>query len=220
MIKKFPARLVGHRPKSIILKSESSPQHGLRYTDYQADEAAKVRFNEKFDPDTNTYESIKIESVKAQAAEDIASRTGTKKWGNLVVKKLKRENIFKKSISTAKDKPRFVKKWEKLLKSSNIEAEATRVNTALLFTGRKGLDPLKYQPGTEAKYIKSKRFKKGLPTGVSGKDIGWAPQEPSSLAQKKYYAITQSKQENIFKSGRGYFDVKSQSFKYRPKKKK
>ena len=161
MIKKFPARLVGHRPKSIILKSESSPKHGLKYTDYQADEAAKVRFNEKFDPDTNTYESIKIESVKAQAAEDIASRTGTKKWGNLVVKKLKRENIFKKSISTAKDKPRFVKKWEKLLKSSNIEAEATRVNTALLFTGRKGLDPLKYQPGTETKYITSKRFRKG-----------------------------------------------------------
>ena len=130
MIKKFPAKLVGYRPKSIILKSESSPKHSFKNQYLKAEQVGKKRFDEIFDPDNNTWESIKM------------------------------------------------------------------------------------------KYIKSKRFKKGLPTGVSGKDIGWAPQEPSSLAQKKYYAITQSKQENIFKSGRGYFDVKSQSFKYRPKKKK
>ena len=163
MIKKFPARLVGHRPKSIILKSESSPQHGLRYTDYQADEAAKVRFNEKFDPDTNTYESIKIESVKAQAAEDIASRTGAKRWGTLITKGLKRESIFgrstpiikKKDISTQKAKSIFVKKWHKVLKTADVGAEKTRIKTELLFTGRRGRDPLKvYSKSSKPRELK------------------------------------------------------------------
>ena len=142
MIKKFPAKLVGPRPKSIILKSESSPKHSFKNLDLKAEQVAKKRFNEIFDPDNNTWESIRTKAIKSEAASDIASRTGTKQWGTLIRKNLTREGIFKKTISTSKDKPRFIKKWQKSLRKADIGAESTRVKTELLFTGRKGRDPL------------------------------------------------------------------------------
>jgi hypothetical protein len=143
MIKKFPARLVGYRPKSIILKSESSPKHSLISSEIKAEQVAQKRFNQIFDPDNNTWESVRTKAIKSSAAEDIASRTGTKQWGTLIRKNLTREGIFKKNISTSKDKPRFIKKWQKSLRKADIGAEKTRVKTELLFTGRKGRDPLK-----------------------------------------------------------------------------
>ena len=143
MIKKFPAKLVGPRPKSIILKSESSPKRSFKDLDLEAEQVAKKRFNEIFDPDNNTWESIRTKAIKSEAASDIASRTGTKQWGTLIRKNLTREGIFKKTISTSKDKPRFIKKWQKSLRKADIGAESTRVKTELLFTGRKGRDPLK-----------------------------------------------------------------------------
>ena len=162
MIKKFPARLVGPiwHPKSIILKSQSSPKHSFKNQYLKAEQVGKKRFDEIFDPDNNTWESIKMKSVKSSAAEDIASRTGTKKWGTLIKKNLIREGIFKKTISTSKDKPSFIKKWQKSLDKADIGSEATRVRTSLLFTGRKGLDPLKHQT-KDIKFITSKRFRKG-----------------------------------------------------------
>jgi hypothetical protein len=72
---------------------------------------------------------------------------------------------------------------------------------------------------TETKFIKSKRFKKGLPRGMTSESMLWAPKE-SSKGSKIIYATKQARQEKIFQSGKGYFDVKSQSFKYRPKKRK
>ena len=143
MIKKFPAKLVGPRPKSIILKSESSPKRSFKDLDLESEQVAKKRFNEIFDPDNNTWESIRTKAIKSEAASDIASRTGTKQWGTLIRKNLTRECIFKKTISTSKDKPRFIKKWQKSLRKADIGAESTRVKTELLFTGRKGRDPLK-----------------------------------------------------------------------------
>ena len=160
MIKKVPIKLVGSRPKSIILKSQSSPKHSFKNQYLKAEQVGKKRFDEIFDPDNNTWESIKMKSVKSSAAEDIASRTGTKRWGTLIKKNLKREGIFKKTISTSKDKPSFIKKWQKSLTSADVGAEATRVRTSLLFTGRKGLDPLKHQT-KDIKFITSKKFRKG-----------------------------------------------------------
>ena len=160
MIKKFPAKLVGPRPKSIILKSESSPKHSLISSEIKAEQVGRTKFNKIFDPDNNTWESIKTKSIKSEAAEDIASRTGAKKWGTLIKKNLKREDIFNKTISTSTDKPSFIKKWQKALTKADVGAEAARVRTSLLFTGRKGLDPLKHQT-KDIKFITSKRFRKG-----------------------------------------------------------
>ena len=210
MIKKIPIRrvskrdyLVGHRPKSIILKSESSPKYSLLHSEFKAEKAGRSKFNELFDPDNNTWESIKMKSVKSSAAEDIASRTGTKRWGTLIKKNLTREGIFKKTISTSKDKPSFIKKWQKSLTSADVGAEATRVRTSLLFTGRKGLDPLKHQ-STELQYIKSKRFKKaGMdPYGkamMPGKD--YSKLERGAYGQKKRMAEFASQATNLTKQG-------------------
>ena len=160
MIKKVPIKLVGSRPKSIILKSESSPKHSLISSEIKAEQVAQKRFNQIFDPDNNTWESVRTKAIKSEAAKDIASRTGTKQWGTLIRKNLTREGIFKKTISTSKDKPRFIKKWQKSLKKADIGSEATRVKTELLFTGRKGRDPLDIR-STDIKYITTKRFRKG-----------------------------------------------------------
>jgi len=162
MIKKFPARLVSPiwHPKSIILKSQSSPKHSMLSQEIKADQVARSKFNRIFDPDNNTWESVRTKAIKSEAAKDIAFKTGTKKWGTLIKKNLTREGIFKKTISTSKDKPRFIKKWQKSLQSADIGSEAARVRTSLLFTGRKGLDPLKHQT-KDIKFITSKRFRKG-----------------------------------------------------------
>jgi len=160
MIKKFPARLVGPRPKSIILKSESSPKRSFKDLDLEGERVARSKFNRIFDPDNNTWESIRTKAIKSEAATDIASRTGTKQWGTLIRKNLTREGIFKKTISTSKDKPRFIKKWQKSLTKADVGSEATRVRTELLFTGRRGRDPLDIR-STDIKYITTKRFRKG-----------------------------------------------------------
>ena len=54
---------------------------------------------------------------------------------------------------------------------------------------------------------------------MTSESMLWAPKE-SSKGSKIIYATKQARQEKIFQSGKGYFDVKSQSFKYRPKKRK
>jgi hypothetical protein len=54
---------------------------------------------------------------------------------------------------------------------------------------------------------------------MTGKAMLWAPKE-SSKGSKIIYARKQAQQEKIFSSGKGYFDPKSQSFKWRPKKKR
>ena len=162
MIKKFPPRVVGPiwHPKSRIIKAESSPRHGMLSQEIKADQVARSKFNRIFDPDNNTWESIRTKAIKSEAAKDIASRTGTKQWGTLIRKNLTREGIFKKTISTSKDKPSFIKKWQKSLTKADVGSEATRVRTELLFTGRRGRDPLDIR-STDIKYITTKRFKKG-----------------------------------------------------------
>ena len=234
MIKKFPARLVGHRPKSIILKAESSPKHSLLHSEIQAEKAGRAKFDRIFDKDTMTYQSTRIESVKAKAAEDIASRTRTKKWGTLIRKNLKREGIFNKNISTSTDKPRFIKKWQKSLTKADVGAEATRVKTALLFTGRKGLDPLKHQP-TDIKYITTKRLRKGKFDQPYPKQ--YSKIESGAFGQKRRIAEFASQSENLTKQGqvnwkkfwkeegprqKGYIRYKRRIYKeaFKPKDKK
>jgi|TARA_Y100000296_G_C5074538_1_gene206620 hypothetical protein len=207
MIKKFPARLVGPiwHPKSSILKSQSSPKHSLISSEIKADQVAQKRFNQIFDPDNNTWESIKAKSIKLEAAKDIASRTGTKQWGTLIKKNLKREDIFNKTISTSTDKPSFIKKWQKALDKADIGAEAARVRTSLLFTGRKGLDPLKHQT-KDIKFIRSsKRFRKGGTTEYAKSMLPertYSQIEKGAYGQKKRMAEFASQSKNLTKQGK------------------
>jgi len=138
------------------------------------------------------------------AAKDLAVQTESRSFFKILRKGLKRQSETK-----------FIKK---AYASANVGSLAVHERTLIKFTGKGGKSPFVHKP-TPLQFIKSKRFKKGLPTGVSGKDIGWAPKEYTK-GQKIIYASTKAQQEKIFLSGKSYFDVKSQSFKYRPKKKK
>ena len=234
MIKKFPARLVGPRPKSIILKSESSPKRSFKDLDLEGERVAKSKFNRIFDPDNNTWESVRTKAIKSEAAKDIASRTGTKQWGTLIKKNLTREGIFKKTISTSKDKPRFIKKWQKSLTKADIGAEKTRVKTELLFTGRRGRDPLDIR-STDIKYITTKRFRKGKFDQPYPKH--YSKIESGAYGQKRRMAEFASQQKNLTKQGqvnwgkfwkeegprqKGYIKYKRRIYKetFKPKNKK
>ncbi len=81
--------------------------------------------------------------------------------------------------------------------------------------GIKGITSIKDRPKT---FYKSKKGS-GLPKGMTSEGMLWAPKE-SSKGSKIIYAGKQAQQEKIFSSGKGYFDPKSQSFKWRPKKKR
>jgi len=236
MIKKFPPRVVGPiwHPKSRIIKAESSPRHSMLSQEIKADQVARSKFNQIFDPDNNTWESVRTKAIKSEAAKDIASRTGTKQWGTLIRKNLTREGIFKKTISTSKDKPRFIKKWQKALTKADVGSEATRVRTELLFTGRRGRDPLDIR-STDIKYITTKRFKKRKFDQPYPKQ--YSKIERGAYGQKRRMAEFASQQKNLTKQGqvnwkkfwkeegprqKGYIKYKRRIYKetFKPKNKK
>ena len=138
------------------------------------------------------------------AAKDLAVQTSEKSFFKIISKGLKRQSETK-----------FIKK---VYDTANVQSVKVYQRTLQKFTGKSGISPFVHKP-TPLKFIKSKKFKKGLPKGVSEKDIGWAPKEYSK-GSKIIYARKQAQQDKIFSSGKGYFDPKSQSFKWRPKKKR
>jgi len=117
-------------------------------------------------------------------------------------KKIRTSIDLKKAKSTS-----ALKRYEKVVSETDVLASRISQRTS----------PFKHIL-TETKFIKSKRFKKGLPKGMTSEGMLWAPKEYSK-GSKIIYATKKAKQEKIFQSGKSYFDVKSQSFKYRPKKK-
>ena len=206
MIKKFIIRGVSKKFTGIQkLKAQPVPK-----MERSGAEAAEAQFTKIFGdkPQFAGFSGSKRFGATATgtelAAKDLAVQTSEKSFFKILRKGLKRQSETK-----------FIKK---AYTTANVQSVGVFQRTLKKFTGKSGISPFVHKP-TPLKFIKSKRFKKGLPTGVSGKDIGWASKE-SSKGSKIIYARKQAQQEKIFKSGRGYFDVKSQSFKYRPKKKK
>jgi len=121
------------------------------------------------------------------AAKDLAAQTSEKSFFKIISKGLKRQSETK-----------FIKK---VYDTANVQSVGVFQRTLKKFTGKSGISPFVHKP-TPLKFIKSKRFTKGLPTGVSGKEIGWAPKTYSKLergayGQKRRMAEFASQPKNI-----------------------
>ena len=138
------------------------------------------------------------------AAKDLAVQTSEKSFFKIISKGLKRQSETK-----------FIKK---VYDTANVQSVKVHQRTLQKFTGKSGISPFVHKP-IPLKFIKSKKFKKGLPKGETSKSMLWSPKEYSK-GSKIIYARKQAQQDKIFSSGKGYFDPKSQSFKWRPKKKR
>ena len=134
--------------------------------------------------------------IKSPTSTDIKFQSYPKKFRTSIdLKKAKSASAFKryKSVEKASDK---------------IFTDITEKRS-----------PFKHKT-TDIKFIKSKRFKKGLPKGQTQRTMSWAPKDELTKGQKISWARKQAQQEKIFSSGQGYFDPQSQSFKWKPKKKR
>ena len=144
-----------------------------------------------------------FDPIKKSAYKPIKSPTSTDIKFHNYPKKFTASIALKKAKSTS-----ALKRYKKVVSETDVLASRISERTS----------PFKHIL-TETKFIKSKRFKKGLPKGMTSEGMLWAPKE-SSKGSKIIYARKQAQQEKIFSSRKGYFDPKSQSFKWRPKKKR
>ena len=92
-----------------------------------------------------------------------------------------------------------------------IHGERTAKKLGVTFP--KGLKEMKTQFAKETKYWKR-------PSEKGSKIYRAKFGDPYTKGEKFTFARKQAKQEKIFSSGKGYFDPQSQSFKWRPKKKR
>jgi hypothetical protein len=189
MIKKFIIRGVSKKFTGIQkLKAQPVPK-----MERSGAEAAEAQFTKIFGdkPQFAGFSGSKRFGATATgtelAAKDLAVQTSEKSFFKILSKGLKRQSETK-----------FIKK---AYDTANIQSVGVYQRTLQKFTGKSGISPFVHKP-TPLKFIKSKRFKKGLPTGVSGKQMGWAPKTYSKLergayGQKRRMAEFASQPKNI-----------------------
>jgi len=198
MIKKFIIRGVSKRFTGIAkLKAQKVPKMEL-----SSAEAAETQFTKIFGekPQFIGFSGSKRFGATATgtelAAKDLAVQTSEKSFFKILTKGFKRQPATKKGI---------LKAYE----SANIGSLAVHKRTLIKFTGKSGISPFVHKP-TPLKFIKSKRFKKGLPTGVSGQEMGWAP-KTFSKGERITFAKRKAGQEFLHEHpGKVYFDPKTQ----------
>ena len=165
MIKKFPMRIVGTSKKYTFTKVPAEKAHKpLKYTQAEADIKARESFNRIFDAsEDTTFQGIKIKSIKHQAAKDLASRTGRKKWNKFLPKinKRKRDVIagyaraHKGKVSLSGIKKAKEKAFVKTLKTADKKQARIYKRTHEKFTGTSGRDPFKiYTKSSKPREVK------------------------------------------------------------------
>jgi len=242
MIKKFIIRGVSKKFKGI---QKLKPQKFKRQSETgRSSEIADQNIRDTLGPSPLEFGTVKHESARILRQESIGRRLAERKFardlpqeikkGRIVIaRKLKSFDPIKKSTykpiksptSTDLKFQNYPKKFtssialKKAKSTSALKRYKKVVSETDVLASRisERTSPFKHIL-TETKFIKSKRFKKGLPKGMTSEGMLWAPKEYSK-GSKIIYATKKAKQEKIFQSGKSYFDVKSQSFKYRPKKK-
>ena len=197
MIKKFIIRGVSKRFTGIQkLKAQKVPK-----MERSGAEAAEAQFTKIFGdkPQFAGFSGSKRFGATATgtelAAKDLAVQTESRSFFKILRKGLKRQSETK-----------FIKK---AYASANVGSLAVHERTLIKFTGKGGKSPFVHKP-TPLKFIKSKRFKKGLPTGVSGEQMGWAP-KTFSTSERITFAKRKAGQEFLHQHpGKVYFDPKTQ----------
>ena len=174
MIKKFIIRGVSKRFTGIQkLKAQKVPK-----MERSGSEAAETQFYKIFGdkPQFAGFSGSKRFGATATgidlAAKDLAVQTSEKSFFKIISKGLKRQSETK-----------FIKK---AYDTANVQSVKVHQRTLQKFTGKSGISPFVHKP-TPLKFIKSKKFKKGLPTGVSGEQMGWAPKTYSKLETAAHF---------------------------------
>jgi hypothetical protein len=243
MIKKAPMRIVGYSKKYKYTKLPA--QKVKRPSSGSSSEIADQNIRDILGPSPLEFGTVKHESARILRQESIGRRLAERKFVRDLPKEIKKGRIviarklksfdpikkstykpiksptstdikfqsypkkFTSSIALKKAKSTSaLKRYKKVVSETDVLASRISQRTS----------PFKHIL-TETKFIKSKKFKKGLPKGETSKSMLWAPKEYSK-GSKIIYARKQAQQDKIFSSGKGYFDPKSQSFKWRPKKKR
>jgi hypothetical protein len=243
MIKKVPMRIVGYSKKYKYTKLPA--QKVKRPSSGSSSEIADQNIRDILGPSPLEFGTVKHESARILRQESIGRRLAERKFVRNLPKEIKKGKIviarklksfdpikkstykpiksptstdikfqsypkkFTSSIALKKAKSTSaLKRYKKVVSETDVLASRISQRTS----------PFKHIL-TETKFIKSKKFKKGLPKGETSKSMLWSPKEYSK-GSKIIYARKQAQQDKIFSSGKGYFDPKSQSFKWRPKKKR
>jgi len=243
MIKKAPMRIVGYSKKYKYTKLPA--QKVKRPSSGSSSEIADQNIRDILGPSPLEFGTVKHESARILRQESIGRRLAERKFVRDLPKEIKKGKIviarklksfdpikkstykpiksptstdikfqsypkkFTSSIALKKAKSTSaLKRYKKVVSETDVLASRISQRTS----------PFKHIL-TETKFIKSKKFKKGLPKGETSKSMLWSPKEYSK-GSKIIYARKQAQQDKIFSSGKGYFDPKSQSFKWRPKKKR
>ena len=174
MIKKFIIRGVSKEFTGIQkLKAQKVPK-----MERSGSEAAETQFYKIFGdkPQFAGFSGSKRFGATATgidlAAKDLAVQTSEKSFFKIISKGLKRQSETK-----------FIKK---AYDTANVQSVKVHQRTLQKFTGKSGISPFVHKP-IPLKFIKSKKFKKGLPKGVSEKDIGWAPKHYSKLESAAHF---------------------------------
>jgi hypothetical protein len=243
MIKKAPMRIVGYSKKYKYTKLPA--QKVKRPSSGSSSEIADQNIRDILGPSPLEFGTVKHESARILRQESIGRRLAERKFvrdlpkeikkGRMVIsRKLKSFDPIKKSTYKPIKSPTstdikfqsYPKKFtssialKKAKSTSALKRYKKVVSETDVLASRisQRTSPFKHIL-TETKFIKSKKFKKGLPKGETSKSMLWSPKEYSK-GSKIIYARKQAQQDKIFSSGKGYFDPKSQSFKWRPKKKR
>ena len=174
MIKKFIIRGVSKEFTGIQkLKAQKVPK-----MERSGSEAAETQFYKIFGdkPQFAGFSGSKKFGATATgtelAAKDLAVQTSEKSFFKIISKGLKRQSETK-----------FIKK---AYDTANVQSVKVYQRTLQKFTGKSGISPFVHKP-IPLKFIKSKKFKKGLPTGVSGEQMGWAPKTYSKLETAAHF---------------------------------
>ena len=245
MIKKVPMRIVGYSKKYKYTKLPA--QKVKRKFDITTRESkiADQNIRDTLGPDPLEFGTVKHQSARILRQESIGRRLAERKFVRDLPKEIKKGKIviarklksfdpikkstykpiksptstdikfqsypkkFTSSIALKKAKSTSaLKRYKKVVSETDVLASRISQRTS----------PFKHIL-TETKFIKSKKFKKGLPKGETSQSMLWSPKE-FTKGEKITYAKRLARQDKIFSSGKGYFDPKSQSFKWRPKKKR
>ena len=180
MIKKFIIRGVSKKFTGIQkLKAQKVPK-----MERSGAEAAEAQFTKIFGdkPQFAGFSGSKRFGATATgtelAAKDLAVQTSEKSFFKILRKGLKRQSetqFIKKAYTTA-----------------NVQSVGVFQRTLKKFTGKSGISPFVHKP-TPIQFIKSKRFTKGLPRGMTSQDMLWAPKEYSK-GSKIIYTTKKAKQ--------------------------
>ena len=243
MIKKAPMRIVGYSKKYKYTKLPA--QKVKRPSSGSSSEIADQNIRDILGPSPLEFGTVKHESARILRQESIGRRLAERKFVRDLPKEIKKGRMvisrklksfdpvkqstykpiksptstdikfqsypkkFTSSIALKKAKSTSaLKRYKKVVSETDVLASRISQRTS----------PFKHIL-TETKFIKSKKFKKGLPKGETSKSMLWSPKE-FTKGENITYAKRLARQDKIFSSGKGYFDPKSQSFKWRPKKKR